>query len=106
MVGWADAGSPTCAHKIRWASYLSPTYETSGKGRVDGVVERFAYVGIVGNGTYQRHTAGITRGHAVLDQCRGVDQQTGRYALIQTVPLQIARGMTDLHQLGSNTPVE
>ena len=73
---------------------------------VDGVVERLSDVGVIGDRAYQRHAAGVGRGHATDHQRPGIDQQPGRYALGQAMTLELTRCMGDLHQLRGTGVVE
>ncbi len=78
----------------------------SGESHVDSVIERLANVGIVGDGAHQRHAAGVSCINAVADQLRGVHHKACGNALVETVPLEIARGVADFHQLGGRLGVE
>mmetsp|Transcript_38692 Transcript_38692/g.90447 ORF Transcript_38692/g.90447 Transcript_38692/m.90447 type:complete len:917 (+) Transcript_38692:6677-9427(+) len=64
-----------------------------------GRVERVAHVGVVGDGAHQRHPAGRQRGHALRDQRARIDQHPGGKAFVQAVALEVARALTDVHQL-------
>ena len=62
------------------------------------MIQRIADIRIVGDRTHQRHAAGVARGDALVDKCGGIHQQARGYALVQTVPLEIARNLAYLHQ--------
>ncbi len=59
-------------------------------------------VGIVGDRGCQGHAASILGDYAILDQCGGVDEQTGRNALVEPVALEPSSHRADLDQLLGN----
>ena len=57
----------------------------SAKNGVNGVVERGADIGVVGDGTHQRHAASVQWVDVGPDQGRRVHQQTGGNAFVKPV---------------------
>ena len=54
------------------------------------MIQRLADIRVVGDRVDPRHAAGIHGFHAILDQGRGIYQQTGGDAFDQPVPFQAA----------------
>src|SRR3569832_360836 len=114
-VGWISAAQPTdprCqAHLVQhskeslrdiwWVTaqrrITHPTFDSKIRGdrRVQGV----AHVGIVGDRPHQCHAAGRLRVDAFRDQIACVHEQARGDAFVETVALEIACAMRNLHEL-------
>ena len=83
-----------------------PRGSSLAKERIHRRVQGVTNVGVVGQWAHQRHAACCDGFDTLGNQVAGVDQQTGRNAFVQAVPLEIARAVCDLHQLLRSSRVD